>query len=99
MLSKISEKLNLTAAQKEKVKKLEADFKAKMEKMRADKSAKPDRSKMQAMFKEHMEKFMAILTPEQKTKFEALMKEMRKNRGEGPAAGAKGGKKGNAPRP
>ncbi|HVL39236.1 MAG TPA: hypothetical protein VM328_07580 [Fimbriimonadaceae bacterium] len=84
MNEEIFAKLNLTAAQKTKIQALQ---KKSQEKMRAlmqkpgDRQAK--RPEFQKLMKENHDALMAILTPAQRTKFEALRKEaMEKLRGQ-----------------
>ncbi|WP_346236443.1 Spy/CpxP family protein refolding chaperone [Niabella insulamsoli] len=75
--------LNLSKDQKDKIKVIDDDQKSKFQTLRDDKSLSDEarRSKMMELRKDRMEKVNAILTPDQKTKLEAKMKE-RGNRGQ-----------------
>jgi Spy/CpxP family protein refolding chaperone len=84
----LTKKLNLTADQVTQVKAIDADTMSQMKALREDTSvAGPDkRTKMMDIHKASQDKIRALLTDDQKTKFDALqaqMKERRGNRGGG----------------
>ncbi len=78
---RLTEELNLTAGQQDKIYELTlAEGKANRA-MRAERNA--SREEMQSRFKERQEKLEAILTPEQLSKYKAQRAEqMKKRRGE-----------------
>jgi len=97
MSDQVLAKLNLTAAQKQKVEALRTKVRVEMEKMRTATGAngRPDREKVRAVFEKYQKEFMAILTPEQKKKLEAERKAMmEKYRKQAGGAGGPGGKPG-----
>ncbi|MCH5596773.1 Spy/CpxP family protein refolding chaperone [Niabella ginsengisoli] len=77
------EDLNLSQDQKDKMKTIDDEQKTKYQTLRDDKSLSDDarKEKMMELRKARMEKVNGILTPEQKTKMEAKMKE-RRSRGD-----------------
>jgi periplasmic protein CpxP/Spy len=84
----LTKKLNLTPDQVTQVKAIDADTMSQMKALREDTSvAGPDkRTKMMDIHKASQDKIRALLTDDQKTKFDALqaqMKERRGNRGGG----------------
>lgn len=95
----MKEKLGLTDAQVEQIKKIHEDARAQIEKIRADESLSKE-DKMAAVKKVReatKAKVDAVLTPEQRQKAE----EMRKEKGEGPGGekGPKDGKEGKKKKP
>lgn len=84
--SLMQEKLGLTADQKSKIQIIQLERIKKTDEWRADTASRRDKSKMaerRAYAKANQEKVDAILTPEQKTKWnaeKAEMKEKMKNR-------------------
>ena len=84
----LTKKLNLTPDQVTQVKAIDADTMSQMKALREDTSvAGPDkRTKMMDIHKASQDKIRALLTDDQKTKFDALqaqMKERRENHGGG----------------
>jgi Spy/CpxP family protein refolding chaperone len=85
----LTKKLNLTPDQVTQVKAIDADTMSQMKALREDTSvAGPDkRAKMMDIHKASQDKIRALLTDDQKTKFDALqaqqMKERKENRGGG----------------
>lgn len=90
---RIFEQLNLTAAQKTKMEALREKMRADM-KANFEKGAKPDAAKVKAAMDKYQKEIMAILTPEQQTKYKALLEEMKKKRGQGGPGGVGAGAKG-----
>ena len=96
MRQEIMAKLNLTPDQKRKIEGLNKSFKADLKNLReAPGDRKAKMPKMQELMQKHREAVGALLTPEQKKKFEELMKEaMDKARsGKNPPPGGNGGTK------
>ena len=85
--------MNLTADQQAKVKKITDESKVKFKAIQDDKSLPDDkkRAKFMEAMKANRAKIEAVLTPEQKKKFEAKMAEMRKNRMNNGGPGGPGG--------
>ncbi len=83
-LDRMSTELNLTDAQKPKVKAVLEDQNKKMQELRGD-SVTPEqrREKFQAMREEMNTKMKEILTPEQYTKYESMREQMRQKGGKG----------------
>lgn len=80
MLSeRLSEKLALTTAQKEKIRILNEQFKAQLKGLKDNKtegSAKKKQAK--SLFQQHRQSILSVLTAEQKAKLEAMKKTHRK---------------------
>lgn len=76
-------KLNLTAAQKTKIKAIEKDAKTQVKTVKADKalSAADQKTKIKAIHKATRDKIMQVLTAAQKTKLKKLMKQANKPAG------------------
>jgi protein CpxP len=79
----LTKKLNLTPDQVTQVKAIDADTMSQMKALREDTSvAGPDkRAKMMDIHKASQDKIRALLTDDQKTKFDALQTQMRDRRG------------------
>jgi Spy/CpxP family protein refolding chaperone len=79
----LTKKLNLTPDQVTQVKAIDADAMSQMTALREDTSvAGPDkRAKMMDIHKASQDKIRALLTDDQKTKFDALQTQMRERRG------------------
>jgi len=79
----LTKKLNLTPDQVTQVKAIDADSMNQMKALREDTSvAGPDkRAKMMDIHKAAQDKIRALLTDDQKTKFDALQTQMRERRG------------------
>jgi Spy/CpxP family protein refolding chaperone len=79
----LTKKLNLTPDQVTQVKAIDADAMSQMTALREDTSvAGPDkRAKMMDIHKTSQDKIRALLTDDQKTKFDALQSQMRAGRG------------------
>jgi len=87
----LTKALNLTTDQQTQVKSINDDTRSQMMAVRNDTSLSQDdkRSKMMDLHKSSNDKIRAVLTDEQKTKFDAMqakMQERMKNRGQGEAA-------------
>jgi protein CpxP len=80
----LTKKLNLTPDQVTQVKAIDADAINQMKALREDNSvAGPDkRTKMMDIHKTSQDKIRALLTDDQKTKFDALQAQMRERRGD-----------------
>jgi periplasmic protein CpxP/Spy len=89
-MKRTTKELGLTADQKTKMKEMGQSLKGKMMAIKTDATLSKDQKKMQIgeVAKSHEVEIKGILTPEQFTKWEAMKKERRANRG------IKGGKKG-----
>lgn len=98
-LRRIVEQLNLTDTQKPEVEKIIKAQEDAMQALRNDTSATREsrREKMQQIQKEALDKIKALLTDEQKTKLEELMKQMPGPgmRGGNGGPGGNGGRRGN----
>ncbi len=83
-LDQMSEQLNLTDAQKPKVKAVLEENAKKMQELRGDTSLSQEqrREKMQAMREEQTKKFKEILTPEQYEKYQKMPRGGRQGGGE-----------------
>jgi periplasmic protein CpxP/Spy len=79
----LTKKLNLTPDQVTQVKAIDADTMSQMKALREDTSvAGPDkRAKMMDIHKASQDKIRALLTDDQKTKFDALQAQMQERRG------------------
>jgi Spy/CpxP family protein refolding chaperone len=79
----LTKKLNLTPDQVTQVKAIDADAMTQMKALHEDTSiAGPDkRAKMMDIHKTSQDKIRALLTEDQKTKFDALQAQMREHRG------------------
>jgi len=89
-LEMMTEKLNLTADQQTQIKAIQQNTGQQMMAVRNDSSLSQDqqRSKMMDIRKASQEKIRAVLTDDQKTKYDAMQAEMRermKNRQQGQA--------------
>jgi len=82
-------RLNLSADQTTQVKAIFADGRAKMEALRANTSLAPaDRhAQGEALRQDEHAKIEAVLTPDQKTKFDEMEARMREHRHDGPDGG------------
>lgn len=102
MTMKMTEELGLSEDQKQKIYKINLENSQKREAQRAamEQERKANRSEMQAQAKAQNEQIEAILTPEQKTKWEEVKKENRKEIREGSRGGRghRGGKGGSGSR-
>ena len=78
-LEMLTQKLNLTADQQTKVKAIDEDTGKQMMAVRNDTSLSQDdrRTKMMGIRKDSQDKIRAILTDDQKTKYDAMQAEMR----------------------
>ena len=81
-LEKLTKDLSLTPDQVEKIKPILEDRRAKMKALRDDTSvpAAQNKDKMKEIFESSNQQIKAILTPDQATKFEQLMQEMKDHR-------------------
>jgi periplasmic protein CpxP/Spy len=79
----LTKQLNLTPDQVTQVKAIDADTMKQMMALRSDTSLTPDekKPKMTAIHQASQDKIRALLTDDQKTKFDALEAEMREHRG------------------
>jgi protein CpxP len=79
----LTKKLNLTADQVTQVKAIDDDSRKQMRALREDTSTpgSDKRDKMMDIHKASQDKIRAVLTDDQKTKFDALQTEMREHRG------------------
>ena len=82
-LDMMSTQLNLTDEQKPKVQAILEDRQKQMTALRADTTIAPEdrRPKMMAIMQGSNDKIKALLTDDQKTKFDAMMAQMRGGRG------------------
>jgi Spy/CpxP family protein refolding chaperone len=87
-LDRLSTELQLTDAQKPKVKAVLEDTAKKRQELRADTSVPQEqrREKMMTMMQEQSKQIKAILTPEQQEKYQKMIDQRRQNR---PAGGKK----------
>jgi periplasmic protein CpxP/Spy len=78
-MDRMSKELNLTPEQKEKIRPLLEEQDKQMSELRSNTSLTPEqkRDKARAMMMEAHEKFVAVLTPEQKEKLKQHMDQMR----------------------
>jgi periplasmic protein CpxP/Spy len=94
-LAQMTKRYNLTADQQSQIKPILADEQTQMQAMRADTSASRDdkRSKMMSMHQASTQKIEAVMTDEQKQKFEADQQKMQQRRAEhgGQDGGGPGG--------
>ena len=72
------EKLNLTDAQKQQMKSINEDFRTRMQSLNSNDNmmVKDQRAQRETLMQERKNKISAILTPEQRTQFEAMHKNM-----------------------
>jgi protein CpxP len=79
----LTKKLNLTPDQVTQVKAIDADAMTQMRALREDTSVTPDekKPKMRAIHQASQDKIRALLTDDQKTKFDALQAQMQERRG------------------
>ena len=84
-LDMMTKQLSLTPDQVTQVKTIQADGRAKMMAMRDDSSIPQDdkRAKMMSMRQEEQGKIRGVLTDDQKTKYDAMQKQMQERRGGG----------------
>ena len=96
-LDMMTRQLNLTPDQVTQVKAIQADGRTKMMATREDTSMSQDdkRAKMMSMHQDEQGKIRAILTDDQKTKYDAMLKQMQEHRG----GGGYGGNGGPPPQP
>ncbi|HUI42023.1 MAG TPA: hypothetical protein VL523_08650 [Terriglobia bacterium] len=89
-LQRMSERLNLTEDQKSQIKPMLEDRQKQMESLRADTSLSQEdrRAKMHSMMQDFHTKVSAVLTDEQKQKFEEM--QQRQGRGRGGMRGQQG---------
>jgi Spy/CpxP family protein refolding chaperone len=80
----LTKKLSLTPDQVTQVKAIDADTMKQMMALRSDTSLTPDekKPKMTAIHQASQDKIRALLTDDQKTKFDALQAQMRERRGD-----------------
>jgi len=85
-LEMLTKRLDLTADQQTQVKAIDEDTGKQMMTLRNDTSLSQDdrRSKMMDIRKSSQDKIRAILTDDQKTKYDALLAEMRDRMRQGP---------------
>ncbi len=95
-LDMMTKQLDLTPDQVIQVKTIQADGRTKMMAMREDTSMSQDdkRARMMAMHQEEQSKIRGILADDQKTKYDAMLKQMQERRG-----GVYGGSGGPPPPP
>jgi Spy/CpxP family protein refolding chaperone len=91
--SMLKQNLNLTDDQTSQVKAIFEDSRTKMESVRSNSSLSQDDRRLQIMSirKSENDKVEALLTPDQKTKYEALQEQMRGRMRGGAPSGAPGG--------
>jgi Spy/CpxP family protein refolding chaperone len=77
----LTEKLNLTPDQVTQVKAIDADTWKQAKALQDDTSVTDKRAKMMEIHKASQDKIRALLTDDQKTKYDALQAEMREHRG------------------
>jgi Spy/CpxP family protein refolding chaperone len=84
-LAMMTTQLNLTDAQQAQVKQILADSSAKMMALRSDDSTPMDqkRPKMMAIMQDRTAAVRAVLTPDQQTKYDAMVEQMRQRMGGG----------------
>ena len=102
MVEMLTKRLNLTPDQVTQVKAIQADGRKQAMAMRDDNTAGADRhAKMEAMRESEQTRVRAILTDEQKTKYDTMLERMKERRGHAPGGpGGPGGPDGsNAPPP
>lgn len=93
-LEMMKNQLNLNDTQTAQIKAIFEDERTKMEALRADTSStmQEKRPKMEAIRQDEETKVEAVLTPDQKTKYEAMRERMRGRRqGDGPPPNGDGG--------
>lgn len=85
----LKDRLGLNDSQTSQIKAIYADGTTKMQALRSNSSLSQDdrRSQMMSMRKDENDKIEALLTADQKTKFEAMQQEMRGRRGGGGGGG------------
>ena len=100
-LAHMTKRYNLTSDQQSQIKPILADSHQQMMQLHSDNSmSRQDKmAKMQSMRQDSMQKVEAVLTPEQKTKFEKDQAKMQEHRAEHMNGGAMGGPDGDAPPP
>ncbi len=84
-LDMMTKQLNLTPDQVTQIKTIQADGRSKMMALREDTSMSQDdkRSKMMSMRQDEQSKVRGVLTDDQKTKYDAMLKQMQEHRGGG----------------
>ena len=97
-LDRMTSQLGLTPDQVTQVRLIQADSHTKMMAMRDDTSMSQDdkRSKMMSMRQAEQSKIRGVLTDDQKTRYDAMLKQMQEGRG---GYGRSGGGNGGAPPP
>jgi Spy/CpxP family protein refolding chaperone len=92
-LAHMTKRYKLTADQQSQIKPILQDEQQQMQSMRSDttSSREDKRSKMQSMHQASQQKIEAVLTDEQKQKFEADQQKMEQRRSEHMHGGAEGG--------
>ena len=92
-LARMTKRYNLTADQQSQIKPILADEQTQMQSMRSDtaSSREDKRAKMMSMHQASTQKIEAVLTDEQKQKFEADQKKMQERRAEHMHGGQDGG--------
>ena len=85
MVEMLTKRLSLTPDQVTQVKAIQAEDRKQAMAMRDDNTAGADRhAKMESMRQAEQGKVRAILTDEQKTKYDAMLEHMKERRGRGP---------------
>ena len=86
----LTKKLNLTPDQVTQVKAIDADAMSQMNLLRSDTSLTPDekKPKMRAIHQASQDKIRALLTDDQKTKYDAMLQAQQNRRGQGGPGGA-----------
>jgi len=81
-LEHLSKALNLTGDQKSQIKPILEERQQKLESIHSDSSLSPEdrRSKMRSLIEDSHTKLRAVLTDEQKTKFDQMQSRMREHR-------------------
>jgi Spy/CpxP family protein refolding chaperone len=98
-LAHMTKRYNLTADQQSQIKPILADEQTQMQSMRSDttSSREDKRAKMQSMHQESTQKIEAVLTDQQKQKFEADQQKMQERRAEHRHGGSDAGPGGPPP--
>ena len=92
-LDMMTKQLNLTPDQVTQIKAIQADGRSKNMAMRDDTSLSQEdrRAKMMSMRQDEQSKIRGVLTDDQKTKYDAMLKQMQERRGGGGYGGGNGG--------
>ena len=98
-LAHMTKRYNLTSDQQSQIKPILADNHQQMMQLHSDSSMSKDdkMAKMQSMRQDSMQKIEAVLTPDQKMKFEKDQAKMQERRSEHMNGGNMGGQDGSAP--